>query len=117
MPLPSDNSTSDVGIVIPTYKEADNVARLIHEILAVAPNALIAVVDDSPDLATKDAVERLGLPRVRITRRGAKGGRGSAVLEGIRQLVEQSPPQILEMDADFSHPPSQIPDLLCEARE
>ena len=106
-----------VGVVIPTYKEADNIANLIREILRFVPEAHIAVVDDSPDLATRDAVERLALARVSVTHRDAKGGRGSAVLEGIRQLLDRGCTQILEMDADFSHPPSQIPDLLREARE
>ncbi len=117
MPPSSSSPTNLVGVVIPSYKEADNIGRLIREILTFVPEARIAVVDDSPDLATKDAVERLGLARVTVTHRGAKGGRGSAVLEGIRQLLDQGCSQILEMDADFSHPPSQIPDLLREAGE
>lgn len=117
MSLRPDSATSVVGVVIPAYKEADNIGNLIREILTFVPEARVAVVDDSPDLDTKDAVERLGLPRVGVTHRGTKGGRGSAVLEGIRQLVEQGCWQILEMDADFSHPPSQIPELLREALE
>jgi len=104
-----------VGVVIPTYKEADNIGNLIQEILRRVPSARIVVVDDSPDLATTAAAERLGLPQVTVTHREKKGGRGSAVLEGVTQLLQHDCTQILEMDADFSPPPSQIPPLLQEA--
>ncbi|MDB6059760.1 MAG: polyprenol monophosphomannose synthase, partial [Verrucomicrobiales bacterium] len=49
--------------------------------------------------------------------RTSKGGRGSAVLEGLRQLTALGCSQFVEIDADFSHPPSQLPSLLKEARE
>jgi len=111
-----DQSPSALGVVVPTYKEAGNIGKLVGEILRFAPEAEIAVVDDSPDLGTKQAVEALGLARVTVTHRGVKGGRGSAVLEGIRQLLDRGATQVLEMDADFSHPPAQIPELLREAR-
>jgi dolichol-phosphate mannosyltransferase len=104
-----------VGIVIPAYKEADNIASLIQEILKHVPSAAIVVVDDSPDLATEQAASRPGLGQVTVIHRGRKGGRGSAVLEGVVRLLQQGCTQILEMDADFSHPPSQIPSLLKEA--
>lgn len=106
-----------VGIVIPAYKEADNIANLIREILQHIPQAEIIVVDDSPDLTTQEAVEKLGLPHAQVVHRTAKGGRGSAVLEGVRRLLAVGCAQILEMDADFSHPPSQIPALLQESRD
>ncbi len=104
-----------VGVVIPAYKEADNIANLIREILRHVPSAAIVVVDDSPDLATQEAAARPGLLQVKVIHRDKKGGRGSAVLEGVAQLLQQGCTQILEMDADFSHPPSQIPSLLKEA--
>lgn len=117
MPEPFENSPSALGIVIPAYNEADNIGRLVREILTFAPRARVVVVDDSPDLSTHDAVRALALPQVSVTHRNAKGGRGSAVLEGIRQLLDRGCAPILEMDADFSHPPSQIPDLLREGEE
>ena len=117
MAPPPDNSTCSLGIVIPTFNEAENVGRLAREILSFVPAARIVVVDDSPALATTQAVEALGLPQVTVTHRSAKGGRGSAVIEGIRQLLDLGCSPILEMDADFSHPPSQIPALLREAED
>jgi dolichol-phosphate mannosyltransferase len=115
MPAGSHETTATVGVVVPAYKEADNIGNLVREILKYAPEARVVVVDDSPDLATKEAVEGLGLPNVTVTHREKKGGRGSAVIEGIRQLVAKGCTQVVEMDADFSHPPSQIPELLREA--
>jgi dolichol-phosphate mannosyltransferase len=100
------------GIVIPSFKEADNIAGLIQEILHVVPDAVVAVVDDSPDLSTVQAAESLGLAQVHVFHRKAKGGRGSAVLQGVRFLLTQNCSIIVEMDADSSHPPTQIPELV-----
>src|SRR5882724_7400408 len=115
MSASSGSKANVVGIVVPAYKEADNIGNLVHKILEFAPDAQIVVVDDSPDPATQEAVERLRLPNVGVIHRNAKGGRGSAVLDGVRTLLERGCSPILEMDADFSHPPSQIPELLREA--
>ena len=104
-----------VGVVIPAYKEAGNIVSLIQEVVKHVPSAAVVVVDDSPDLATVDAVRILALSQVELIHRDTKGGRGSAVLEGVGRLVRHDCTQILEMDADFSHPPSQIPALLKEA--
>jgi len=111
----SESRGNVVGIVVPAYKEADNIGNLVRKILESVPDAEVIVVDDSPDLSTQEAVEHLGLSNVGVVHRSAKGGRGSAVLEGVRRLLERGCSPILEMDADFSHPPSQIPELLREA--
>ena len=105
------------GIVIPAYKEADNIARLAQEILKFLPDARIIVVDDSPDLSTQKAVEGLNLSVVSVIHRMSKGGRGSAVLEGVAFLRKLGCQPIAEMDADFSHPPSQLPALLQESHD
>ena len=72
----------------------------------------IVVVDDSPDQSTVDAVVAVGSPNVSAIHRAGKGGRGSAVLEGVKRLRELGCTRVIEMDADFSHPPTQIPELL-----
>ncbi|MFA6954798.1 MAG: polyprenol monophosphomannose synthase [Thermoanaerobaculia bacterium] len=105
-----------VGVVVPTYKESENIVALVDEVAAVLPGVEIVVVDDSPDDATAAAVRNAGRDRVRIVHRDAKSGRGSAVLLGIGMLLESGCEQIAEMDADFSHPPSQLPELLATAR-
>jgi dolichol-phosphate mannosyltransferase len=104
-----------LGIVIPAYKESESIASLIREILQQAPEAKIVVVDDTPDLSTVQAIESLRLPTIKVIHRTTKGGRGSAVLEGLKYLYEAGCLNFVEMDADFSHPPSQIPSLVAEA--
>jgi dolichol-phosphate mannosyltransferase len=102
------------GIVIPTYREAENIAHLVAQLRAVVPDARIIVVDDSPDLETVNAVAPMAGPCVEIVHRGGKGGRGSAVLEGMRALIARGVDVVIEMDADHSHPPAELPRLLDE---
>ena len=102
------------GIVIPTFREAENIAALVEQLRAVAPDARMVVVDDSPDLETVNAVAPMAGPTLEIVHRGGKGGRGSAVLEGMRALVARGVDVVVEMDADHSHPPSELPRLLDE---
>ena len=104
--------TVKTGVVIPSFKEKDNIQALIQEIIKFVPNSEIVVVDDSPDQETVSAVKALKLSNVSVIHRTTKGGRGSAVLEGIKSLLQKDCQAIVELDADFSHPPSQIPELL-----
>ncbi len=111
-----------VGVVIPAYKEQDNIAALITRLRATLPDAWIVVVDDSPDLATVEAAEKAkaSLPlgdRISTIHRQGKGGRGSAVLEGMKRLLGAGCERVVEMDSDFSHPPEEIPGHLTTARE
>lgn len=106
-----------LGVVIPAYKEANNIGALLQEIRKESPDSPIIVVDDSPDEDTRAVMEKLAMPNAGLIRRAAKGGRGSAVLEGIKYLLEKDCDRILEMDADFSHPPSQIPELLSQSAQ
>jgi dolichol-phosphate mannosyltransferase len=114
MPPTPDLPPTDslVGVVVPAYKEADNIANLLRAIREQLPHSRIAVVDDSPDLATAEAAEGAGLPQVAVIHRSTKGGRGSAVIEGLQRLLDDGCSTIVEMDADFSHKPSEIPLLL-----
>ena len=113
----NNNEQHSVGIVIPSYKESENIVKLLREILKHVPSAEIVVVDDSPDMDTVSAVNGASLPKVSCIHRTSKGGRGSAVLEGLRQLTDRGCAQFVEIDADFSHPPSQMPALLQQAQE
>jgi dolichol-phosphate mannosyltransferase len=100
-----------IGVVLPCYNEAENIAALVAAIRGALPEAMIVIVDDSPNLATVRAVDPLRGPAVRVIHRGAKGGRGSAVFEGMRELLGAGCDAIVEMDADFSHAPAQLPEL------
>jgi dolichol-phosphate mannosyltransferase len=106
-----------IGVVLPTYNESENIAALVAAIRAAVPDAVIMVVDDSPDLATVRAVEPLLGPLTRIIHRAEKGGRGTAVLLGISELLAVGCDAVVEMDSDFSHAPAQIPQLAAALRD
>ncbi|TAL64998.1 MAG: glycosyltransferase, partial [Legionella sp.] len=101
-----------IGVVIPAYCESENIVDLCKEILSSYSNADIIVVDDSPDLKTIEALENYSNPKVKIIHREFKAGRGSAVLFGLSQLSDSDCEYFLELDADFSHPPKQIPSMV-----
>ena len=100
-----------IGVVLPSYNEAENIAALVMAIREAVPEAMIVVVDDSPDLGTVEALGPLRGPSLRLIHRREKGGRGSAVFLGIDELLAAGCDAIVEMDADFSHAPAQIPEL------
>lgn len=101
-------SGNSLGIVIPAYREEENISKLCLAILDLVPNATIIVVDDSPDELTSNAIKSLEIERIQVHHRKAKQGRGSAVLYGMKHLERFNFDFILEMDADFSHNPNEI---------
>jgi dolichol-phosphate mannosyltransferase len=101
-----------LGVVVPTFKEQENVAALLAAVAKAAPGCAVVVVDDSPDSATADAARATG--KAAVVARGKKLGRGSAAREGLKLLLEKGCAPIVELDADFSHPPEQIPALAAE---
>jgi dolichol-phosphate mannosyltransferase len=106
-----------IAVIIPAYGESTNIVDLCKEILVHYRNADIFIVDDSPDNLTVDAIEEFAHPQVRIFHRDVKGGRGSAVIFGIGQSIDGIYDYFIEIDADFSHPPKQIPSLVTQAVE
>jgi dolichol-phosphate mannosyltransferase len=110
--LPVANS---VTAVVPTYNEAENIARLVPALLALPDRLSVVVVDDaSPDGtgALADTFARDFPDRVTTIHRPAKLGLGTAYLAGFRQASEQGTNYILTMDADFSHHPRHIHAML-----
>jgi dolichol-phosphate mannosyltransferase len=114
---PAGATMPRLGAVVPTFNEAQNIAGLLSALLGLVPDAAIVVVDDSPDDSTVTAVTRLAAPNVEVIHREGKGGRGSAVLAGMRRLLTGDTATIVEMDADHSHAPQELPGLLQQARE
>jgi dolichol-phosphate mannosyltransferase len=103
-------------VVIPTFNEAENVEELITSLVDLNGAIDVLVVDDGSPDGTADLVEhlheRMGA-RVDVLRRAAKAGRGAAVLAGMRRgLDDLRYLRIVEMDADLSHLPQQLPSLL-----
>lgn len=103
------------SIIIPTYNEKENIRRLIPMVFKIVPHASIIIVDDhSPD-GTAEAARKLTkkYSGVHVIERKGKGGRGSAVIAGLKFAYDKLKSEIfLEMDADLSHDPSELPSLL-----
>ena len=101
-------------VIVPTYNERANIAKLIETVLAQDRRLDVLVVDDgSPDGtgAIVDAI-REREPRVNVLHRAAKMGLGTAYLAGFRWALDAGYAYIFEMDADFSHDPGHIPSFL-----
>jgi dolichol-phosphate mannosyltransferase len=103
-------------VVIPTYNEVENIAWIIDRTLTAAPDVEILVVDDNSPDGTADVVEALAEPRVRVLRRAAKAGLGPAYLAGFQHGLDNGFERLVEMDADGSHPPEELPRLLDRSR-
>lgn len=103
----------DAVVLLPTYNERDNLPRIVPAILDAAPVDVWVLDDASPD-GTGRIADQLaaGEPRVRVTHRPTKQGLGRAYLDGFRRALQAGYQRILEMDADFSHPPECLPTLL-----
>jgi glycosyltransferase involved in cell wall biosynthesis len=105
-----------VWIVIPTYEEAGNVAalheRIRAELSAIGTTADILFVDDSSPDGTAEVVEALGDPRTTVLRRPAKSGLGGAYREGFSRALDEGARICVQMDADLSHDPRYLVDLL-----
>lgn len=101
-------------VVVPTYNESLNIERLLREILAQGSEFDVLVVDDNSPDGTSDLVAALATanPRVQLLRRAGKLGLGTAYLEGFALGLRQGYRYLCEMDADFSHQPHYLPQLL-----
>ena len=106
-------------VIVPTFNERQNIARIIESVLAQHPRISILVVDDGSPDGTGALVDEIAAsnPRVHIIHRPRKMGLGTAYLAGFRWALERDFEYIFEMDADFSHDPGHLPQFLEAARE
>ena len=106
-------------VVLPTYDERENLARIVPAILAAAPELDVLVVDDSSPDGTGGLAGELAARdrRVRVLRRPRKQGLGRAYVAGFDVALREGYRRILEMDADFSHDPAALPALLAASRD
>lgn len=106
-------------VIIPTYNEIDNLARIVPQILEQDSRLEVLVVDDgSPDGTGLIADELASAePRVHVIHRASKLGLGSAYVAGFRYALEHGFNYAFEMDADFSHDPAHLPEFLREIRD
>jgi glycosyltransferase involved in cell wall biosynthesis len=105
---------SRVLVIVPTYNEVENLERILDRLHASVPDAHALVVDDGSPDGTGDLAEKLSLadPRVHVLLRTAKTGLGRAYVAGFRWARERGFDVVVEMDADGSHAPEQLPALL-----
>jgi dolichol-phosphate mannosyltransferase len=111
---PASVPAARVLVVIPTYNEADNVAEVLQRARAALPDAAILVVDDGSPDGTAERVEMLArrIGAVSVLRRAGKQGLGSAYRDGFRRGLADGYDVLVEMDADLSHDPAVLPDLV-----
>ena len=106
--------TARLLVSVATYNERENVPRLVEEIHRHAPQADVLVVDDNSPDGTGRVVDELAAkdPRVRPYHRPGKLGLGTAIVAAMRYAMANGYDLLLNLDADFSHPPRYIPALL-----
>lgn len=107
--------SSESLVIIPTYNEAHNIGRILSRLMVLNTVVDVLVVDDgSPDgTATIVEHQQKEYPgRIHLLRRKGKLGLGTAYVAGFKFALEQSYKYIIEMDADFSHDPDDVPRLI-----
>ena len=107
-------------VIVPTYNERDNLPRLVPEVLSQDPSLSILVVDDgSPDGTGQlaDELSAASAGRVHVLHRPQKNGLGQAYLAGFRWALQRDYDLVFEMDCDFSHDPTYLPNFLAAARD
>jgi dolichol-phosphate mannosyltransferase len=118
VPTPAPRADG-VWVILPTYNEAENLERIVAAILEQLPESgrVLVVDDNSPD-GTGEIADRLaeGNERIGVVHRAVKEGLGPAYLAGFRIALDGGAERIVEMDADFSHDPAYLPQLI-EATE
>ncbi|MBV9594326.1 MAG: polyprenol monophosphomannose synthase [Actinobacteria bacterium] len=113
-PTGADSSAQRVLVVIPTYNEIDNIEQIIGRVLASVPAATVLVVDDGSPDGTGPFADKLAAAddRIHVLHRTAKAGLGAAYIAGFDWGRNAGFDVLVEMDADGSHRPEQLPLLL-----
>jgi len=118
MPEPNGVADHDLArgtvVVIPTYDEAETLPATLSRLRSAVPQADVLVVDDASPDGTGQVAEALAVhdPAVHVLHRTGKQGLGSAYIAGFRWALERGYQVIVEMDADGSHQPEDLPGLL-----
>jgi dolichol-phosphate mannosyltransferase len=106
-------------VIIPTYNEADNVLKIIPEVLAQDEGFHVLVVDDNSPDGTANLVKEMqkSNSRIHLLERPSKRGLGTAYVAGFKYALSHEFDFAFEMDADFSHDPKSLLKLLAKAEE
>lgn len=107
--------SSETLVIIPTYNESHNIARLIKRLMELEDRVDLLIIDDASPDGTAAIVQQVQAEhegRIHLLERPGKMGLGTAYVQGFRYALEHDYTYICEMDADFSHNPDDIPRLL-----
>ncbi|RAJ13706.1 polyprenol monophosphomannose synthase [Arenibacter echinorum] len=102
---------ADSLVIIPTFNEIENIELIIHSVFALEQDFHILVVDDNSPDGTADAVKALQeqyLNKLFLEVRRGKSGLGTAYIHGFKWAIERKYEYVFEMDADFSHSPTDL---------
>jgi dolichol-phosphate mannosyltransferase len=115
---------SNAIVIIPTYKERENIRAIIDTVFALPKDFHILVVDDNSPDGTSEIVEQLQInyntpteTKLHLLKRTGKLGLGTAYITGFKFAIEKGYDFILEMDADFSHDPKDLVNLYLTCSE
>jgi dolichol-phosphate mannosyltransferase len=105
---------SPVAVIIPTYNERDNIEIITGRVRSSVPDAHVLIVDDNSPDGTGEIADKLagGDSHVHVLHRAGKAGLGAAYIAGFAWALEQGYGAMVEMDADGSHQPEELPRLL-----
>ena len=115
-----ETRTMTPWVILPTYNEAENLERIVGAVLERLPAyGRVLVVDDSSPDGTGEIADRLASAEdsVDVLHRPRKEGLGPAYLAGFRVALDDGADRIIEMDADFSHDPADLPRLIQATEE
>lgn len=117
MNQPAREPLRRVLVMIPTYNERENLPRIVARLRAAVPSADVLVLDDGSPDGTGQVADGLADQdgQVSVLHRGSKDGLGAAYLAGFAWALDRGYDAVVEMDADGSHQPEQLPALLTAA--
>ncbi|GAA4156978.1 polyprenol monophosphomannose synthase [Actinomadura keratinilytica] len=103
-----------VLVIVPTYNERDNIERLVGRVRKAVPSVDVLVVDDNSPDGTGEVADAMAAAddQVKVLHRTAKNGLGAAYIAGFRWALDHGYDVMVEMDADGSHQPEELPRLL-----
>jgi dolichol-phosphate mannosyltransferase len=109
-----DGPLGRVAVIVPTYNELANLEQIAARLRAAVPDADLLIVDDNSPDGTGELADKIaaGDPRVSVLHRHAKSGLGSAYIAGFRWALQRGYGVLVEIDADGSHQPQELPGLL-----
>ncbi|ROS53041.1 polyprenol monophosphomannose synthase [Frigoribacterium sp. PhB24] len=112
--MTSPHTGAGALVVVPTYNECENLPIILGRLFSAAPEIDVLVVDDGSPDGTGDLAETMAAtdPRIHVMHRTGKLGLGSAYVTGFGWGLERGYDVVIEMDADGSHPPEKLPEMI-----